>query len=230
VFPSSYPFSLVSSLPAPKSPNNSSQLTLTQLIFNCGLGEAAIVLLVLILSSPRKHLIGFLEGILEIEGQDKFANLLSKIFKVGLSILNNDAFPKTWLNVNILVHKVLLKIIDPVALLLMKHFIPDQKEAYHFNSNLWRDGFALLLKLLSSDQLVIEEFSPQVSWILYYCTYHLPDYQKRRAVWRLAGDIRGEGAGILLRLWEALGWPESVSHRAGAVTRYGVSYLRNMSS
>jgi hypothetical protein len=111
----------------------------------------------------RRLEIGFLEGILEIEGQDKFATLLSKIFKVGLSILHNDAFPKSWLNVNILVHKVLLKIIDPVALLLMKHFIPDQKEAYQFNSNLWRDGFALLLKLLSSDQLVIEEFSPQVS-------------------------------------------------------------------
>ncbi|KIM29799.1 hypothetical protein M408DRAFT_328621 [Serendipita vermifera MAFF 305830] len=200
VFPSSYPFSLVSSLPPTKGSGVQSQL-----VFNCGLGEAAIVLLVLILSSPRKHLIGFLEGIQEIEGQDKFAALLSKIFKVGLSILQNDAFPKTWLNVNILVHKVLLKIIDPISVLLMKHFIPDQKEAYQFNSNLWRDGFQLLLKLLSSDQLVIEEFSPQ----------------KRRAVWRLAGDIRGEGAGILLRLWEALGWPESVSQRAGAVTRYG---------
>lgn len=32
--------------------------------------------------------------------------------------------------------------------------------------------------------------------------------QKRRAVWRLGGDIRGEGADILLRLWESLRWPE----------------------
>ncbi|KAG8760434.1 hypothetical protein FRC14_003131 [Serendipita sp. 396] len=202
VFPSSYPFSLISSLPP--NPKSSSQATGIQ-VFNCGLGEAAIVLLALILSSPRKHLIGFLEGILEIEGQENFSSLLSKIFKVGFSILNNDAFPKSWLNVNILAHKVLLKITDPISVLLMKHFIPDQKEAYQFNSNLWREGFTLLLKLLSSDQLVIEEFSPQ----------------KRRAVWRLAGDIRGEGAGILLRLWDALGWPESVSQNAGAVTRYG---------
>jgi dedicator of cytokinesis protein 3 len=132
--------------------------------FNCGLGEAAIVLLVLVSSSPRKHLVGFLESILEIEGHDNFAILLSKIFKVGLSILGNEAFPKTWLNVNILAHKVLLKIMDPIAILLMKEFIPDQKETYNFNSNLWRDGFSLLLKLLSSDQLVIEEFSPQVSF------------------------------------------------------------------
>lgn len=47
--------------------------------------------------------------------------------------------------------------------------------------------------------------------------------QKRRAVWRLAGDIRGDGAAILLRLWDALGWPEQVAADAGAVTRYGVS-------
>lgn len=203
VFPSSYPFSLISSLPVNNGSDASPGAPIQ--VFNCSLGEAAIVFLVLILSSPRKHLIGFLEGILEIEGQDNFANLLTKIFRTGLSILSNEAFPKSWLNVNILAHKVLLKISDPISILLMKHFIPDQKEAYQFNSNLWRDGFALILKLLSSDQLVIEEFSPQ----------------KRRAVWRLAGDIRGEGATILLRLWEALGWPESVSQDAGAVTRYG---------
>lgn len=62
---------------------------------------------------------------------------------------------------------------------------------------------------------------------MYYhkCPYVLSNgIQKRRAVWRLAGDIRGEGAGILLRLWEALGWPESVSADAGAVTRYGVRF------
>lgn len=47
--------------------------------------------------------------------------------------------------------------------------------------------------------------------------------KKRRAVWRLSGDIRGEGASILLRLWEALGWPEAVSINAGSLTRYGVS-------
>jgi hypothetical protein len=38
----------------------------------------------------------------------------------------------------------------------------------------------------------------------------------------MAGDIRGEGAAILQQLWDPLGWPEDVSERAGAVTRYGV--------
>jgi hypothetical protein len=38
----------------------------------------------------------------------------------------------------------------------------------------------------------------------------------------MAGDIRGEGAAILQQLWDALGWSEDVSDRAGVVTRYGV--------
>ena len=49
--------------------------------------------------------------------------------------------------------------------------------------------------------------------------------QKRRAVWRLAGDIRGEGAAILLRLWLALGWPDHASTHPGAGLPYGVGAL-----
>lgn len=162
VFPSSYPFSLVANAP-PSKPPTPGVPPVTQGFFNPGLGEAAMVILALILTCPKKHLMGFLEASLEIEGQENFSQLLSKIFRVGISILNNEAFPKTWLNVNILAHKVLLKLTEPIALLMMKHFIPEQKVAYQFNSTLWRDGFFLLLKLLSSDQLVIEEFSPQVS-------------------------------------------------------------------
>src|SRR6266851_7346340 len=54
--------------------------------------------------------------------------------------------------------------------------------------------------------------------------------QRRRAVWRMAGDIRGEGAAILQQLWDALGWPEDVSERAGVVTRYGVRFFIGPSS
>ena len=50
----------------------------------------------------------------------------------------------------------------------------------------------------------------------------LTPLQKRRAVWRLAGDIRGEGAAILLRLWSALGWPEQAQNNPGLP--YGVCY------
>jgi dedicator of cytokinesis protein 3 len=162
-FPESYPFSLVALLP--NASRNAPHTTLTSegnSIFNPGLGETAIVFLVLVLSSPRKHILNFLESSLEIEGRDNFASLLSQFFKVSASILDNDAFPSSWLNVNILAHKVLIKMMDPVASLMERDFIPEQNAVYQFDPNLWREGFYMLLKLLSSEQLVIEEFSPQV--------------------------------------------------------------------
>ena len=123
---------------------------------------APVVLLVLILSSPRRNISSFLNSSLEIEGKDKFVTLLSQFFGAAISILENTAFPKNWLNVNILAHKVLVKMMDPVASILERDFIPDPETESQFDAILWRDGFYMLLKLLSSDQLVIEEFSPQV--------------------------------------------------------------------
>ena len=122
-----------------------------------------MVFLTLILSSPRTHLITFLESSLEIEGKENFARLLSRFFKMASSILDNDAWPKSWLNVDILAHKVLLKMFDPIAFLLIRDFVPEQHSSFEFNSSLWREAFYMLLKLLSSDQLVMEDFSPQVN-------------------------------------------------------------------
>ncbi|KAJ7129841.1 C2 domain in Dock180 and Zizimin proteins-domain-containing protein [Mycena crocata] len=204
-FPESYPFSLVAQLPdGPRSPTTPGTPD-TDNVFNPGLGETATVFLVLILSSPTKHILNFLELSLDIEGRDRFVALLSQFFKVATSILENDAFPKTWLNINVLAHKVLIKIMEPIATILEKEFIPPQETQAQFNAQLWRDDFSMFLKLLSSDQLVIEEFSPQ----------------KCRAVWRLAGDIRGDGAAILLTLWQALGWAEHPTTTGEPATRYG---------
>ncbi|KAF8145908.1 dedicator of cytokinesis-domain-containing protein, partial [Mycena galopus ATCC 62051] len=170
--------------------------------FNPGLGETATVFLVLILSFPTKHILNFLELSLDIEGRDRFVALLSQFFKVATSILEHDAFPKTWLNINVLAHKVLIKMMEFV---MEKEFIPPQEAQAQFNAHLWQEDFYMFLKLLSSHQLVIEEFS-----------------EKTRAVWRLAGDIRGDGATILLNLWQALGWAEHPTTTGEPATRYGL--------
>ncbi|KAL0580339.1 Deoxycytidine kinase 1 [Marasmius crinis-equi] len=203
-FPESYPFSLLAYCPDNKaSPLRSSSDV--ERLFNPGLGETAIALLVLILCSPVKDIINFLETNLLIEGRERFVTLLSHFFTVSASILENDAFPKTWLNVNILAHKVLVRMLDPVSTLLLKEFIPPENMESEFNPSLWREAFYMMLKLLSSEKLVIEEFSPQ----------------KRRAVWRLAGDIRGEGAAMMFSLWQALGWAEHAVVENEPPIRYG---------
>ena len=159
-FPESYPFSLATQGPK-ANPTASGSLDVKPEV-SPGLGEGAIVILVLILSAPKKHIVGFLESILEIEGRDHLAALLLQFFKVAASILNNEAFPKNWLNVNILAHRVLLKMMDPIATMFEREFIPDEASGRPFDSSLWKECFHVLLKLLSSEHLVIEEFSPQV--------------------------------------------------------------------
>ncbi|KAF8270253.1 C2 domain in Dock180 and Zizimin proteins-domain-containing protein [Lactarius quietus] len=191
-FPESYPFSLIAQLPRIPKGFNGVYQTDGQILFSPVQGETGIVLLVILLSSPKKYLLNFFEGVFEIEGRDNFATLLLQLFKVATSILDNEAWPSNWLNVNIMAHKVLVKMMDAVAVLLERRFIPTDDATFQFNTQLWMEAIQVLLKLLSSDQLVIEEFSPQ----------------RRRAVWRMAGDIRGEGAAILQQLWDALGWPE----------------------
>ncbi|KAG7090843.1 hypothetical protein E1B28_009925 [Marasmius oreades] len=203
-FPESYPFSLLAYYPEVEKTSLRVQPHAEQL-FNPGLGEIAIVFLVLLLSSPTKDILNFLEDSLAIEGRERSVTLLSHFFTVATSILENDAFPKTWLNVNILAHKVLVRMLDPVSNLLLKEFIPPEDMESQFNPTLWREAFYMILKLLSSEKLVIEEFSPQ----------------KRRAVWRLAGDIRGEGAAIMFNLWQALGWAEHTVIEGEPPLRYG---------
>lgn len=163
-FPESYPFSLLVTLPeTPRSAGVTANGPKdTDFSFNPALGETAVVFLVLILALPVKDVLNFLESSLVIEGRDRFVSLLSQLFNVATSILDGEAFPRTWLNINILAHKVLIKMMEPVATILEKEFIPPQEQETDFDSNLWRECFYMLLRLLSSDQLVIEEFSPQV--------------------------------------------------------------------
>ena len=163
-FPESYPFSLLYDLPKPSSGAASQS---SNQLYNAGMGESAMVFLVLALSSPRKVFLSFLESSLDIEGRDHFAALLIQIFRVGGSVLSNDAFPSNWLNSNILVHKVLIKIMDPIATLLEREFVPNEQTQTQptqpVDNNVWREAFCLLLRLLSSEHLTIEEFSAQVS-------------------------------------------------------------------
>lgn len=148
--------------PATAATSTTSTSSEKHLDFIPGLGEVAIVFLVLVLAAPKRHLLGFLESMLEIEGPGNFSAFLFKCFKVAVSIINNDAFPKNWLNVNVLAHKVLIKLMEPIATLLEREFVPHSQSAREFDPTLWREAFHVLLKILSSEHLVIEEFIPQV--------------------------------------------------------------------
>lgn len=170
VFPSSYPVALLAYPPeharrqaagtqAAASSTQADEATWPTL--RPGLGDIVCVFLALVQLAPRSILVNWLEATIEVEGRDTFARQLGSVFRVARSTLDNEAFPADWLNMNALAHRVVLKLVEPAAEILERDFVPPLAASFQFNTALWRDFLDLLLALLASPHLVIEEFSPQ---------------------------------------------------------------------
>ena len=125
--------------------------------------------------------------------------LLIQSFEVYTSILSSEAFPSLWLNSHILVHKAIINHLVTISEVMIQFYNPDPEEAESFDTGLWLAFFNLLLKTAGTEALAVE---------------HLPP-QKRRAVWRIAGDLRKRGAELLQESWAAIGWPTSEQETKG---------------
>jgi hypothetical protein len=125
------------------------------------------------------------------------ADFLFSALQVYISILDCEAFPSSWFSVHIYQHKATMRTLEKLAGVLIDSFLPHPDEADQFNTELWRAFFDALLKLVGSDALALETFPEQ----------------KRRAVWKIAGDVREHGAELLQRSWEAIGWETSVEDK-----------------
>jgi dedicator of cytokinesis protein 3 len=142
--------------------------------------------------------------------------LLIQSFEVYTSILSSEAFPSLWLNSHILVHKAIINHLATISEVMIQFYNPDPEEADSFDTPLWQAFFSLLLKTAGSEALAVE---------------HLPP-QQRRAVWRIAGDIRRRGAQLLQNSWAAIGWPTSEQETKGfqidRMGGYQVSYVPSL--
>lgn len=131
--------------------------------------------------------------------------MLESVLQVQMSILKGEAFPEGWLSVHIYHHKSAMHTLQYLATILLEQFLPHPDEAESFNTDLWKLFFETLLKLVGSPSLALETFPEQ----------------KRRAVWKIAGDVREDGAALLRRTWEAIGWDASIEER----TRFGLAKM-----
>lgn len=122
--------------------------------------------------------------------EDELAEFIIAELQVHMSILSCEAFPETWLSVHIYQHKSTMRMLEVLAGILVDQYLPDPDDADKFNMELWQAFFSTLLMLVGSDALALETFPEQ----------------KRRAVWKIAGDVREQGADLLRRTWEAIGW------------------------
>lgn len=137
--------------------------------------------------------------------KSELAEFLFGALQVYISVLNGDAYPHAWLSVHIYQHRSIMKSLEKLSNILVESFLPHPDEADQFNTELWRAFLDALLKLVSSGDLALETFPEQ----------------KRRAVWKIAGDVRELGADLLRRSWEAIGWETGPDDKA----QYGLEKL-----
>ncbi len=139
-----------------------------------------------------------------LEGSD-MAQYITATLNVITSVLSGHAFPKPWLSAYVAYHKSSLEILGSVFAAMNPALIPTPEDADKFDTELWGTYLRTLLTLVSSDVLALETFPEQ----------------KRRAIWRIAGDVRQQGATLLQRSWEAIGWETDSEEQK----RYGLSRL-----
>lgn len=137
--------------------------------------------------------------------EDDLAKFLMDDLQVHMSILSCEAFPENWLSVHIYQHRSTLRTLETLAGILVDSFLPDPDDAERFNTELWQGFFSTLLTLVGSDALALETFPEQ----------------KRRAVWKVAGDVREQGADLLRRTWESIGWETNDEDRR----RFGIEKM-----
>jgi dedicator of cytokinesis protein 3 len=137
--------------------------------------------------------------------EDDLNVILENTLQVHMSILQGEAFPEDWLSVHIFHHKSIMRTLQYVAGMLLDSFLPHPDEAENFNTELWKMFFTTLLKLVGTSALALETFPEQ----------------KRRAVWKIAGDVREHGADLLRRTWEAIGWETSSEEKQ----KYGLAKM-----
>ena len=120
--------------------------------------------------------------------------VLLQALKVGQSILSGEAFPKSWMSLRVSHHRYAMTALERISEVLVETlpdaYGGDMAEAIEFDTDIWRAFFDTLFLAVGSPALAMETFPEQ----------------KRRAIWKIAGDVREMGASLLKRTWEAIGW------------------------
>ncbi|KAI9184353.1 Deoxycytidine kinase 1 [Blastocladiella emersonii ATCC 22665] len=127
-------------------------------------------------------------NVYEARGHNGTTKFVHQVCNMIESILRGEAYPSSWVNLNLIAHRTALKIFRSVALIMQHHFMPPS--APKFDHDLWRRYFSNVFTLLNSPYLQKETWSAQQ--------------------WRTAYKLQipmliSQGAQLLKALWKALG-------------------------
>ncbi|KAI8877414.1 hypothetical protein K501DRAFT_260410 [Backusella circina FSU 941] len=214
-FPSSYPF----------TPSKGAAQTNQAAMISTGLMDLTVVLLELFYLTPRQQWVHYIETVSEQDGPEETADFLRKVCYTCMGILFGDsitfmdestvqsdgmlrseedmtretrALPFQWLNLSAIAHQVvLMDILEPIITIFENPaFVPlkisyldvvdDEAKLGQSLLLVWRTYFSSVLRVVGSPRLELEKFLPQ----------------EQRAVWKIAGNMRGQvGAKLFLKLW-----------------------------
>ncbi|KAF2858132.1 hypothetical protein K470DRAFT_221917 [Piedraia hortae CBS 480.64] len=120
--------------------------------------------------------------------------VLEQALKFWQSVLSCEAVPKKWLSLYVSHHRFAMRSLERISSILIDALpdvvAPNAAEAIEFDTPIWRTFFDTLFAVICSPTMALESFPEQ----------------KRRAVWKIAGDVREDGARLLQRTWSAIGW------------------------
>ncbi|KAI4203250.1 MAG: hypothetical protein LQ350_001947 [Teloschistes chrysophthalmus] len=133
------------------------------------------------------------------------AETISATLDVLSSILRKEAFPNLWISLLLYHHHVVLQTLESIHQVMAVKYLPSPDDADDFDTALWSKYFTLLIQLVGSETLTLENFAEQ----------------KRRVIWMVAKDVRAYGAHLLQSSWEAIGWEASTDDQK----RYGVQHI-----
>ncbi|KAI4100446.1 MAG: hypothetical protein L6R37_005481 [Teloschistes peruensis] len=140
-----------------------------------------------------------------LEGGPNTVEMLSATLDVLSSILKKEDFPDLWISLHLYYHHVVLQILEIIHQVMAVKYLPSPDDADDFDTALWSKYFTVLIQLVGSETLTLENFAEQ----------------KRRVVWMVARDVRAQGSHLLRSSWEAIGWEASADDQK----RYAVQHI-----
>ena len=131
------------------------------------------------------------------QSQEELTDGLLDLLHVSKSVLDFEAFPSNWISTHIYHHRSCLRFLQSLFTVLDTRYLPQPEDAEDFNDRIWRSYLNMLIQLVLSKAIALETFSEQ----------------RRRAIWKISGDIRESGAALLRQSWHGLGWDTTEEER-----------------
>ena len=128
---------------------------------------------------------------------DELSLGIQALLNVVKSILDFEAFPPDWISLHIYHHRSSLVFMNQLYHVLVAKYLPQPDDAESFNVELWQSYLLILLKIVTTKAVHYESFGEQ----------------RRRAVWKIGGDIRKTGAELLSKSWRSLGWEPTLDEQ-----------------